>query len=44
MELFQLETFLAVAQEGSFSRAARRLFRTQPAISQTIRKLERELG
>jgi DNA-binding transcriptional LysR family regulator len=44
MDLFQLETFLAVAREGSFSRAAKRLFRTQPAVSQTIRKLEVELG
>ncbi len=44
MDLFQLETFVAVAQEGSFSRAARKLYRTQPAISQTIRKLEQELG
>ena len=44
MDLFQLETFLAVAQEGSFSRAARRLFRTQPAVSQTVHKLEKELG
>ncbi len=44
MELFQLETFLAVAEEGSFSRAARKLYRTQPAISQTIHKLEKELG
>lgn len=44
MELFQLEAFLAVAREGSFSRAAKKLFRTQPAISQTVRKLEQELG
>src|SRR6201998_3818795 len=44
MELFQLETFLAVAEERSFSRAAVRLHRTQPAISQVIRKLESSLG
>lgn len=44
MDLFELETFLAVAREGSFSRAAKKLFRTQPAISQAVRKLERELG
>ncbi len=44
MDLFQLETFLAVAREGSFSRAAKKLFRTQPAVSQTVRKLEQELG
>ena len=44
MELSQLETFLAVAEERSFSRAAQRLHRTQPAVSQTIRKLEEELG
>lgn len=44
MELYQLETFLAVAQERSFSRAAQRLHRTQSAISQTISKLEEELG
>jgi DNA-binding transcriptional LysR family regulator len=44
MDLFQLETFLTVAREGSFSRAAKKLFRTQPAVSQTIRKLEVELG
>ena len=40
MDLFQLETFLMVASEGSFSRAAKKLYRTQPAISQTVRKLE----
>ena len=44
MDLFQLETFLAVAQERSFSRAAARLHRTQPAVSQVIAKLEAELG
>jgi DNA-binding transcriptional LysR family regulator len=44
MDLFQLEVFLAVAREGSFSRAAEKLFRTQPAVSQLIRKLEREVG
>jgi len=44
MELFQLETFLAVAREKSFSRAAARLHRTQSAVSQTISKLEDGLG
>ena len=44
MELSQLEVFLAVARERKFSRAADKLFRTQSAVSQTIRKLEGELG
>lgn len=44
MDLFLLETFVTVAREGSFSRAAAKLHRTQPAISQAVRKLERELG
>src|SRR4051812_34330992 len=44
MELSQLETFLAVAEERSFSKAAVRLHRTQPAISQVIRKLEASIG
>ncbi len=44
MDLFQLEVFLTVAREGSFSRAAEKLYRTQPAVSQAIRKLENELG
>ena len=44
MELFQLETFLAVAREKSFSRAASRMHRTQSAVSQTISKLEDDLG
>lgn len=44
MELFQLEAFLAVVREGSFSAAAKALYRTQPAISQTVKKLEDEIG
>ena len=44
MELAQLEVFLAVARERRFSRAAEKLYRTQSAVSQTIRKLEQELG
>ena len=44
MDLFALETFLAVAEERSFSRAAVRLHRTQPAVSQVIRKLEAAVG
>jgi len=44
MELSELQAFLAVVEEGSFSRAAQRLHRTQPAVSQTIRKLEEDLG
>ena len=44
MELSQLETFLAVAEERGFSRAAVRLNRSQPAVSQVIRKLEDDLG
>ncbi|MCI0621893.1 MAG: LysR family transcriptional regulator [Acidobacteria bacterium] len=43
MDIFDLETFRAVAQEGSFSRAAQKLGRTQPAVSQAIRKLELEI-
>lgn len=44
MDLSQLEVFLAVARERRFSRAAERLYRTQSAVSQTIHKLEDELG
>jgi DNA-binding transcriptional LysR family regulator len=44
LDLFALETFLAVAEERSFSRAATRLHRTQPAVSQAVAKLEGELG
>jgi DNA-binding transcriptional LysR family regulator len=44
MDLYQLETFLAVVEEKGFSRAAVRMRRTQPAISHAIRKLEEEIG
>src|SRR5271155_1692952 len=44
MDLAHLEVFLAVAREGRFSRAAEKLHRTQSAVSQTIHKLEEELG
>lgn len=44
MELNQLKSFLAVARKGSFTGAAEGLFRTQPAISLRIRRLESELG
>jgi DNA-binding transcriptional LysR family regulator len=43
VELRQLETFVAVAEEGSFTRAARRLNVVQSAVSAAIRNLEREL-
>jgi LysR family transcriptional regulator, low CO2-responsive transcriptional regulator len=44
MDFDQLETFLEVARHSSFSRAAERRFRTQPAISSQIRALEEEVG
>ncbi len=44
MDLSQLEVLVAIAQERSFSRAAERLHRTQPAVSQTLRRLEDEVG
>src|SRR3989475_9626866 len=44
MDLSELQVFLTVARESSFSRAAEKLYRTQPAVSLTIRKLEDSLG
>ena len=44
MQLQDLSTFLTVASERSFSSAAKKLHRTQPAVSQGIRRLEEELG
>jgi len=44
MELHPLRVFLTVAMEKSFSRAAEKLLRTQPAISLSIQRLEVELG
>ena len=44
MDLSQLQVFLTVARERSFSRAAEKLFRTQPAVSIVIRKLEESVG
>jgi len=44
MEFGQLEIFLCIADEKSFSRAAEKMLRTQPALSIAIKRLEEELG
>ena len=44
MEIRQLEYFLMVNQAGSFTRAAERLFVSQPAVTNAVRSLEEELG
>ncbi len=44
MNLALLNTFRTIAEEGSFSRAAKRLLRTQPAVSLALKRLETELG
>jgi len=44
MELYPLQVFLTIASEKSFSRAAEKLLRTQPAVSLALQRLELELG
>jgi DNA-binding transcriptional LysR family regulator len=44
MELYPLKVFLAVANEKSFSRAAEKMLRTQPAISLAVQRLESDIG
>lgn len=44
MELYQLKTFVAIAQEGSLTRAAERVFTSAPAVSAQLKALEDELG
>lgn len=44
MDVAALQAFLAVAETGSFSRAAERIFLTQPAVSKRIAALEVQLG
>jgi DNA-binding transcriptional LysR family regulator len=44
MDIAAIKTFLAVADERSFSRAAAKVHRTQPAVSQAVRRLETDLG
>lgn len=44
MELYQLRTFLTVAEEGHLTRAAEKLHASQPAVSAQLRTLEEECG
>ena len=44
VETAQIDSFLAVVDEGSFTRAAARLHRSQPGVSRQIQRLEEELG
>eukprot|EP00831_Metopus_contortus_P003449 TRINITY_DN11273_c0_g1_i2.p1 TRINITY_DN11273_c0_g1~~TRINITY_DN11273_c0_g1_i2.p1 ORF type:complete len:299 (-),score=85.88 TRINITY_DN11273_c0_g1_i2:43-939(-) len=44
MELYQLKTFVVVAEEGNLTKAAERIYASQPAVSGHIKALEEELG
>ncbi len=44
LDLYPIQVFQAVATEKGFTRAAKKLFRTQPAVSLMVRRLEKELG
>jgi len=44
LDLDQLQTFVAIADTGSFTRAAEQVFRTQSAVSMQMRRLEERLG
>lgn len=44
LDLDSLKAFVAACEEGSVSRAAQRLFRSQPAVTRQILSLEKELG
>ena len=44
LDLDQLKTFIAIAETGSFTRAADRVFKTQSAVSMQMRRLEERIG
>lgn len=44
MEIYQLKYFVAIADSGSFTRAADQLYVSQPSLSASTKKLEHELG
>lgn len=44
MELYQLQYFIAIAEQGSLMKAAESLYVTQPTLSAGMKKLEKELG
>ena len=44
MDIYQIRYFLAIAETGGFTKAAERLFVSQPSLSTGIKKLEQELG